>query len=231
MHQSLQDRFTHLRRRGLSAHAALAKARDLEKGIHTPQPYIGPPFSFDRNKEPVQADHQYRWVEHVSDLGWRCAGFADQILGLRHQGWYADSFYDEVYRGIVYRLPGGRFIGGYADPINQGCALLANWSTLDEKDAARSADRIAERFAERDRDYDEAWHCVLGAVEARRDARADVIEAAQDLRDLETCDSPRIRSKITQGFKDAWALYRSSCTLLRKALDHAAPYHIKASEF
>lgn len=231
MQQTLHSRYTHLRKRGLSAHAALRRARRLNKRIHTVEPFIGPPFPFDRNRGQVSADDQYRWIEHVSDLGWRSAGFADQILGLRHQGWYADSLYDEVYRGIVYRLPGGRFVPGYADPINHGCALLANWTAHDQKEAARSADRIAERFAERNRAHDEAWHCVRRAVEERRDARAAVIDAIGDLRELETCDSPRIRTTITTAFERAWSRYRKTCESLRDALDHSAPFHIKASEF
>lgn len=232
MQQTLSTRYKNLRRRGLKAHEAIARARTLEKPVYTAEPFIGPPFPFDRRSHSHDPDECYRWVEHVSALGWRAVGFADDIIpSLRHRGWYADTHCDEVYRGIVYRLPGNRFVFGYADPINLDCALLANWLADDAHDAARSADSIAERFADRDRAFDDAWHAVHSAVQKRREARAEVREALADLRELESCDSPRIKTTIRSAFDDAWSYYRRARASLREILEDSASFGIEASEF
>jgi hypothetical protein len=114
---------------------------------------------------PANETHGYtnvRWVENVS-RGLRLVGFADKIAGLNHNGWYTvdDGDNGEVYRGVVYQLPArdGReqFIGGYADPCNDDCALVYFDVVGNAKEAACLADRFAETFAEAERDYQRAW--------------------------------------------------------------------------
>lgn len=232
MQQPLPIRYANLRRRGHTAFEAIARARTLQKPVFHAEPFIGPPFPFDRASRSHEPNECYRWVEFISALEWRAVGFADEIISsLRHRGWYADTHYDDVYRGIVYRLPGNRFLFGYADPINPDCALLANCFSADAHEAARSADTIAQRFAERDRSFDEAWHAVEEAVEMRRDARDKVREALADLRELESCDSPRIKTTIRSAFDQAWSRYVRARASLRKILDGSASFGIKASEF
>jgi hypothetical protein len=102
-----------------------------------------------------------RWFEHA-DRDFRRVGFADEINRyIRHCGWFADDCQDSVLRGVVYRLPTRQgkpaFLYGYADPWNDGAALLALKTADNESDAARWADRIAELEAEKERDYQEAW--------------------------------------------------------------------------
>lgn len=98
-----------------------------------------------------------RWVENVSNA-LRIAGFTDELTEVRHKGWYCDAFREEIYRGIVYRLPHGRFAYGYADPHNEDCALLCfDNDASDEKEAARMADDFARVYAEEAREYDEAY--------------------------------------------------------------------------
>lgn len=232
MHQTLPQRFSVLRKRGLPARDALHRARALTQPVYATEPFIGSHFPFDRNSRNESDVCRFRWVEHVTFLGWRRAGYADDIRSsMRHRGWFADTHQHEVYRGIVYRLPGVRFVFGYADPVNSDCALIANATTQDIDDAARRADQIAERFAERDRDYDEAWHAVSNAIESRRSARAIVSDTLANLRELETCDSPRIRDAILSAFNHAWTAYRSASSSLRDVIAQTAEFNISAAEF
>lgn len=114
---------------------------------------------------PACKTHGYenvRWVENVN-YGLRLVGFADDIVGLRHKGWFTDDDggNDEIYRGIVYQLPGRdlteQYVYGYADPDNEGCALVCFDITTDKDEAARRADNFAERCAEYARDYNRTW--------------------------------------------------------------------------
>lgn len=112
---------------------------------------------------PAHETHGYsvRWVENVS-CGLRLVGFADEIARINHRGWFTDDdMQDETYRGIVYRLPSRdskeQYVYGYADPDNDGCALLCFDVETDKLEAARQADRFAETFAEYARDYNRAW--------------------------------------------------------------------------
>lgn len=110
---------------------------------------------------PAHETHGYsvRWVEDVS-CGLRLVGFADEISRIDHRGWFTDEFQDETYRGIVYQLPArhgvSQYVYGYADPNNDGCALLCFNVETDKLEAARQADRFAEIFAEYARDYNRA---------------------------------------------------------------------------
>lgn len=232
MSQTVQDRYRALRLTSRTAATALALARDAAKNFYYYPPCINRPFSADRQNSNDQPSNQYRWIDNVTRLGWRPAGYADEITAhIKHRGWYANTFFDEVYRGIVYRLPRGRFLYGYADPLNDDCALIANTTATTLYDAANRADRIAQMFAERDMEYSEAWQSVSAAVNQKRERRKDVMEALKDLRELETCDSPRIRTTIRSAFKTTWEAYRYAATQLAAASDNAAPYGISQAEF
>lgn len=125
------------------------------------------------------AAHGYshvRWVENAS-RGLRLVGFADEIAReegrprmIDHRGWYTDEdgSNGERYRGVVYQLPSRGapvYVYGYADPINEGCALLDFTGTSDKMEAARYADGFAERFAEEQRTCNEAWEAGRRAEE------------------------------------------------------------------
>jgi hypothetical protein len=107
-----------------------------------------------------------RWIENVSD-GLRVVGFCDEVqrkeLGYsprdEHQGWYTDEDGDrEVLRGVVYLLPHGRYISGYADPYNDDCARIVFSNVYENAiDAARAADELARINAEHEREYNTVW--------------------------------------------------------------------------
>lgn len=221
--QTLPDRYKAYRLDGFTAVRALTEARNTTEHSHA-TPYINPEFY----REPARGypTGAFRWIEKVSKLNWRLVGYADEIVNLCHRGWYCDELFDDVYRGIVYRLPNGRFLYGYADPWNDDSALIANDIATDETDAARSADHVAQRFAETDMDHSRAYHTTQRALEAAAESRETAREAIQDLRALETCDSPRIKERIHENFTTAWNAYRSAMTAFDSTLYDAQPHGI-----
>lgn len=103
----------------------------------------------------IRGENHVRWIEHAG-RGLRWVGFADQIINIRHTGWFADDNQDEIFRGVVYQLPTRhgeqRFAYGYADPNNKNCALLSFDPCDCKEDAARWADQFAEHCAEDSRE-------------------------------------------------------------------------------
>lgn len=157
----------------------LANVKAGEAWRHQSHPALSPRMQGER-------DH-LRWVEKPKAYGLRLVGFADEIAGLRHQGWYTDDeFQDETFRGVVYRMTTRngtpRFAYGYADPNNKGAALLCFDPCDDEKDAACWADNLAEQWAEREREY--------RAEERERTEREEAESARLD--NLADCHPPLV---------------------------------------
>ena len=113
-----------------------------------------------------------RWIEDCDAIGLRAVNYSDEILSLKHRGWFADADQDETYRGEVWQLPArkGRplFVYGYSDPCNKGAAFVCfdiergeDSEGYDAKrEAARFGDGMAESFAEAEREYSEAWQAA-----------------------------------------------------------------------
>lgn len=82
--------------------------------------------------------------------------FADEIVNLRHNGWYCDIYGNQTIRGIVFTLPNRRgFVAGWT--MGEGmCASLDFDIYQTEEEAAYAADSIAERAAESEREYQES---------------------------------------------------------------------------
>jgi len=142
--------------------------------------------------------------------------FADEIIGLHHTGWYTDGeFARETARGIVARLPHGRWLAGY---LWSGNGERVYWPIVhdSERDAAHAADEHARVMAERESAY-QGWqaahrlqddiadelqelakalalrhHKRLGAV-----ARADAERSIRKIR--------RMRRELATEYKDAIA--------------------------
>lgn len=119
-----------------------------------------------------------RFVENAS-RALRFVGYADQLsTRIMHTGWWPDDQGElDTIRGVVYRLPHGKFAYGYADPINEDCAMLCFDDDADNaEEAALYADEIARIAAEHERDYQRKWlaaervRCLRELVRA---ARAD----------------------------------------------------------
>lgn len=153
------------------------------------------------------SDDGLRWIENIG-TAWRFAGFADEIASsIRHRGYYTNEFYDDVYRGVVYRLPSRNgkpvYFVGYIDPNNDDAARGEIETGLaDDNEAAWRADRIAEIAAEKEREYQSAWQ--LGSeyfdngetIQAERDTRRELFSELRTLRDAARPDTPTICKTI-----------------------------------
>lgn len=104
-----------------------------------------------------------RWIESPATAGLRFVDYADKLAELGHTGWYLQNGdYTESVRGVVYSMAARdgaeRFVGGYADPYNDGPVCLDFSDIRDsDRDAARAADHIAERMAKETREYEAAY--------------------------------------------------------------------------
>lgn len=126
--------------------------------------------------------------------------FADDVdRSIDHNGWFADcnGYGDSgVVRGIVARLPHGRFLSGYHWSDNDEYVILTDEVFTDEHEAARDADHEAARYAEDLRDDD---------------ARFQTMTDAEGL-----CES-----KVSD-LRDAWNQYRAAwCAFLTDPMRHA----------
>lgn len=230
--QPLNETYRNYRKRGAPASKALAMARNATAPVYAHPGVIGPRFDDSGVRGYSYVTRGYRWIENATrGLGWRLAGYADTLGVADHNGWYCDAHQDALMRGVVYRLPHGRFVYGYADPNNEDCALIVDQPCDDEKDAARWADSTAEHFAEREREHSELWSAASYAVDTVRDARTAVLRALEDVRALETCDAPCIRRTILETFTSEWRDYRAAVSRRTTALDDAARREIYFAEF
>lgn len=103
-------------------------------------------------------NHHVRWVEDTNRAGLRWVGFSDEIISMRHTGWYCDNYMESTMRGAVWQLPARDsvplFVYGYCDPYNDGAACISFDHTDCKEDAARWGDSFAESVAEDAREYD-----------------------------------------------------------------------------
>ena len=77
--------------------------------------------------------------------------------GPDHHGWFTDAECDEKARGIVVRLPHGKFLAGCEWSANGGRVYFPE-VFADERDAARRADSHAESFADDCLEHDAKYH-------------------------------------------------------------------------
>ena len=143
-----------------------------------------------REGQGMRRDSDGTTPSYSADL--RFAGISDEILKLRHEGWYVDRYRHEVTRGVIYRLPSGRgFLAGWTDPWNadkdgRGPCNLELRSHPDEREAARAAERLAELAAERmveDSLEQEAQYRLEQALEDATRVRNDIRDIIGDMRD------------------------------------------------
>lgn len=107
--------------------------------------------------------------------------FADQFIGnhgrplIEHAGYFADVDCSETVRGIVVRLPHGRFLAGYYMSVNGERVYFSEIYTC-EREAVYSADHHAETLAETEREYSENWN----KAQELRDDLSDKLERLRE---------------------------------------------------
>lgn len=160
------------RRSGKSPRLAIANAREriargLPPKIATPEPFFA---------NPVIHSHGEVWriIENPeAGNALRFAGYADEILRLRHTGWFTDTeFQDETARGAVWQLTGHkgkpRYLAGFRDPAGNDAGFIAYPVTDDKEQAASWADDFARKYAESESEYQAEWRAgeTVGAARA-----------------------------------------------------------------
>lgn len=156
-----------------------------------------------------------RWVEDpANDAGLRYVGTAEELAGLRHSGWFLDSFQEDTARGAVYQLPAKdgreRYLAAILDPFNDGPAMVEVDAIAEDEDtAARWADQLAEVYAEAEREY----HAKDEAEQQAEHCR-ETIRAARERHSLLTRDLRQTRHSLTPLLLDE---ARASLARLRRA--------------
>lgn len=106
----------------------------IESGAHP-----GRSFYLDSDFQPFT---RWIWCDEAKEVN------------INHTGWFCDEYQDEKIRGIVARLPHGRFLAGWS--MGEGMASEVDGELYnDEGSAALAADSMAEDAAEREREYQE----------------------------------------------------------------------------
>lgn len=138
-------------------------------------------------------DGKKRWIENTNSIGLRFVCYADQELSyLRHNGYFADHFQDQILRGAVWQLPGRNgsplYVYGYKDPNNEGAAHIEFDYTDDKRNAAEWADAMAEREAEQSREYyakDAAEQDIFNARETIHQNNRDALALIREIKQAE----------------------------------------------
>jgi hypothetical protein len=143
------------------------------------------------------------WYSHLGP-NFRDEQFADEAYDhIEHKGWYTnaecETFKDGsgLARGIVARLPHGRFLAGYWWGDNDERVYFADVYT-DRDDAARTADEHARVFAEMAQEDNRQW-------QAARDLEAENESAQERLREClalrQVCDRTRYTGEARELIK------------------------------
>lgn len=125
-----------------------SKAQRLER---MRRPFCGPYYHAPEPRKGTDGGVGfYLDSDGMPGLRWK---WADEVVRLKHAGWFADEFGDQTIRGLVMRLPHGRgFLAGWS--MGAGMASAVDCYVYpDEESAAWAADSIAENVAEDERDY------------------------------------------------------------------------------
>lgn len=109
------------------------------------------------------------WYTH-GEAGLRGQRYADEIVRLRHTGWFCDAHNEEKARGVVALLTHGRFIAGYEG--GAGETVYFDHVHTDENRAAHMADEHARIHAAVEKEFSERWHDareLLDSIEIQRE--------------------------------------------------------------
>jgi hypothetical protein len=175
------------------------------------------------------------------------AGRADEILSLRHSGWYCDSLQDGIRFGLVRKvrtMRGVKYLACMNDPWNGDkdgngpCAVEVHPDGMpvwydDEKEAARNADGMAEQTAEKEREYDEQWQKRARAEEEAGEARKEIAGLRTKARSLvagirQSTLAPSLclylreeLQRIRQESAEAWETLRESMKTMERLKEFA----------
>lgn len=125
--------------------------------------------------------------------------YADELVRMKHTGWFCDPHQGEKCRGTVGAISHGRFLAGYELDSGAKCFFARVYTC--EHEAAHAADEEARIYAEEEYEYNEAWNegdklrvlieekkediCGYWPARANRRVRADIDSIIDDIRAFE----------------------------------------------
>ena len=121
---------------------------------------------------------------------------AQDILALRHDGWFTDDECNETAIGIVGRLPHGRFIAGYRWTYNGERVYFPEVFDAGE-DAACMANEHARVFAEGAREDSKRFSAMIDA-EQHEAAVAEDVQMAFEARNVSARHREYARDRIEE---------------------------------
>lgn len=148
-----------------------------------------------RQRDAGPLDGGFWWSKERNAPG--RVSFADTVVSLRHTGWFLDACQNEEARGVVVRLPHGRFLAGFED--GRGSWRCAGQLFDTPEDAAHDADEQARIYAEAEFEYNEAWQ--EGAI------LSDVIEKKKN--DVVELFSARHNKRVRSDIRETIAYIRA----------------------
>ncbi len=161
---------------------------------------IGSPFKI--------GSSECRWVDGPYHNGFRRVAYADEIVNLRHTGWFMDEFgEEETARGAVFQLPARNGKPLYVPAVttsygDHGASMWLGGITDNKHDAARWADQLAAQYAETEREYQAASNARFKYDELGEDVARERRAALELIADI----------KASRPFPDR------ICSTLREAL-------------
>jgi hypothetical protein len=153
------------------------KARELTNAGKTGYPNnrgwdrAGAPFLIGyhrHNTNVATSGTPCQWFENAGAVA-AFVGHCDKVAtdqgryrAIDHNGWYLEDegFDGETARGVVYKLPHGRYLAGIVTSYDEGRGAILSreiYTADNDEDAqfeaALAADKLAEIYAENERDY------------------------------------------------------------------------------
>ena len=145
-----------------------------------------------RRRDAGPLDGGFWWSKERNAPG--RVSFADTVVSLRHTGWFLDSNQDGQARGVVVRLPHGRFLAGFED--GRGSWRCAGQLFDTPEDAAHDADEQARIYAEEEFESSEVWQDGAILSDAIEKKKNDVVEL------FSARHNKRVRSDIRETIAD-----------------------------
>lgn len=180
----------------------------------------------------VYGENQARWIEDTEEAGLRLVGYVTEFRDSTRfrpkpsLGWYSTNFQDVTLYPVGYRLPSRkgaqRFVYGYADPCNEGAALLCFDPCDSEDDAQRWACAFTKRAAEEHREEDAKYQAeqqIEGIVEELGEIRRRVLALCSELKTAckALADKPAIvatlRAALKSEMRERESLFRRRAKL------------------
>lgn len=142
-------------------------------------------------------DRKSIWFNGIKAIEktWRFTDYADKIISLQHTGWFADTYCDDIYRGVVVQLPARNgeynYLAGYISSDTDEVRLTSELYH-DKEEAARGADHLAEKDAEESKEFrtkDQAEQRISELRSENKETRKEIATLKRTI--VKLCDDIR----------------------------------------